>query len=67
MERIFWLKKARNFGNCIGQSIDLNSDYLNEVVSQQIQLTAGRYLLHFNYFYPVMASQKKILQVQFNN
>ena len=67
MERNYWSTRSKSFGNCFGQAIDLNSDNFNEVVSQKNQLSAGKYLLHFNYFYPVMASKMKKLQVQFNN
>jgi hypothetical protein len=63
----FWLAFNRFEGDCVGQVIDLNSNFFNENVSQEIYLTAGKYLLHFNFFYPIYGSRAKQLRVTFNN
>lgn len=46
--------------------IDLNSEFFNENVSQKIDITAGKYLIHFNYYYPIYGSRAKKLKVTFN-
>lgn len=66
LSRRYWLPQNKIDSNCIGQVLDLNSNNFNEVATQQIQLTAGNYLLHFNYYYPITSANKKILNVSFN-
>lgn len=65
--RKYWLPQHVVDSDCVGQVIDLNSDKFNEVATQKVDLTAGKYLLHFNYYYPAYSSRNKQLKVSFNN
>jgi hypothetical protein len=67
MGRKYWLPQHQIDSDCVGQVIDLNSNNFNERVSQQLNLKAGSYILHFNYYYPVQKSNLKQLRVSFNN
>ncbi len=63
----YWLPQHKIDNNCMGQVLDLNSDKFNEVVTQTVNLNAGRYVLYFNYYYPMISSRNKQMKVLFNN
>lgn len=61
----FWISIGSYSANCTGRAIDTIASN-PENITQVLTLSAGHYLLSFNYYYPRTNAQSKTFKVFFN-